>query len=344
MPVSLDRASSVRTFAAFARPYLEREGVTELAVNLPGEIWVEHEGRWERHEHDGLDLDYLLSFARAAARYAGDDIGADRPILSAELPDGERLQIVQPPACEPGAVSVTIRRPSTEVMSLADLDARGLFDAVGPRGGERGGCARERELLELLEAGRALDFLSLAVRSALTIVVAGRTGSGKTTLMKALAQMIHPDERLVTIEDTHELELPRHGNRVHLFYSSEDRDNPDAQVTPTTLLRSCYRMRPDRILVAELRGSEAREFVSAASSGHAGSITSVHAGSARLAFRRISQMIAEHPASAATPLDAIEEDLREVVDVVVHMDNDPGGALGRHITEIHYEPRGRRAA
>lgn len=341
------RARSVLHWAGFAAKHLAEPGVTELVVNRPGELWVEAGGRWQRHDVPELDLDHLLSLGIAVARYCGDDVSDTRPILSAVLPGGERIQIVRPPACEPGTVSVTVRKPTARQFTLEELAAGGLFEHVElqrspPLTHEERALlgAHERELVALLEAGEHVAFLRLAVRAAQTIVMAGRTSSGKTTLMKTLAREIDERERLVTIEDTPELALD-HPNRVHLFYSSEDRDAAGATVTPTTLLRSCYRMRPDRILLAEIRGSEAAEFLAAASSGHAGSITSVHAGSCDLALDRMAQMIGQTRMGAGTPRATIEQDLAAVVDIVVHMDNDTASGRGRHVTEIRYDPAGR---
>lgn len=336
---SIDPSATVRHLAQFAEEPLATPGVSEVCVNRPGEIWVEAGGQWVRHEAPSLDLEHLLALATAVARYCEDDVSDLRPILSAVLPSGERIQIVMPPACEPGTVSVSIRRPAEERFTIPELENKGLFEHVQECGQQVEPPQLphiECELLSYLWSGDYAEFLQLAVRRSKTIVVAGRTSSGKTTLMKALALEIDPQERLITIEDTPELSLPDHPNRVHLFYSSEDRDSADAIVTPTTLLRSCYRMRPDRILVAELRGSEAREWVAAASSGHSGSITSVHAGSCDLAFERIAQMIAPTDPGGRASLVA---ELRGVIDVVVHMDNDTVSGRGRHVTAIHYDPQ-----
>ena len=142
----------------------------------------------------------------------------------------------------------------------------------------------EKELLSLKENGRYMDFLRRAVALEKVIVVAGETGSGKTTFMKSLIQTISPHQRLITIEDVPELFLPNHPNHVHLFYPSEAKVEENAPVTSASLLKSCLRMKPNRILLAELRGGETFDFINVAASGHGGSITSCHAGSVELTF------------------------------------------------------------
>src|SRR6185369_9514983 len=140
----------------------------------------------------------------------------------------------------------------------------------------------EQQLLSLLRTQNYEAFMRLAVRSRKNILVSGPTGSGKTTWTKALIQEIPAAERLITIEDAKELVLDRHPNHVRLYYSKDDQGL--ARVTPRQLLESCLRMKPDRILLAELRSDEAFDYLRNVNSGHPGSITSIHAASAELAF------------------------------------------------------------
>ena len=146
-----------------------------------------------------------------------------------------------------------------------------------------------KTIAALVDAGRYAEFLRLAVRKHQTIVVSGKTGSGKTTFMKGLVEEVPKHERLITIQDTAELTLPNHPNVVHLYYSKDAQGT--ARVTAKSLLEACLRMKPDRIFLAEVRGDECFYFVRLAASGHPGSITSVHAGSCALAFEQMSLMI-----------------------------------------------------
>jgi len=288
-----------------------------------------------------MTLQHLESFATAVAKFVSNDVSDVRPILSAILPKGERVQIVRPPACEHGTISVTIRKPSESVYTLDDYQKQGFFDTVPAAPTDI--TDSQQKLIELKESGDMRAFLTRAVLSGQNIVIAGETNSGKTTLMKALIQEIPTDQRLITIEDVPELFLPIHPNHAHLFYQAAFADTSSAEVTATALLKCCLRMNPDRIMLAELRGGETYDFLNVAASGHGGSITSVHAGSCELTFERMALMVLQSPQGQALPYEVIKRLLYLVVDIVVHVHNDVGG-VGRHITDVWYEPSRKQAA
>jgi type IV secretion system protein VirB11 len=173
----------------------------------------------------------------------------------------------------------------------------------------------ERELAERYAAQDWVAFLRLAVRARKNIVVSGATGSGKTTLTKALVREIPGEERLVAIEDTAELSLDGHGNSVRLLYSKEGQGL--ARVSAKQLLEASLRMRPCRILLAELRGEEAYYYLRNVNSGHPGSITSVHASSAQLAFEQLTLLVKESPAGREMARGDVRALLDQLVDVVV---------------------------
>ena len=335
----IDRSSSVRHLLdSCARPFLDDSAVTEICINRPNELYaLSH--RWERHEIDA-DQQHLESLSLAVARFVSNDVSDTRPILSAILPDGERIQIVRPPACEHGTTSITIRKPSEEIFTLEQYQEQGFFDHVTPVSHEL--TEMEKALLQI-KASDTQEFLIEAAKAGKTIVIAGETNSGKTTLMKALMRMIPVDQRIVTIEDVPELFLPLHGNHVHLFYQVASAASGSAEVTATDLLRCCLRMNPDRIMLAELRGGETFDFLNLAASGHGGSITSVHAGSCALTFERMALMAMQNPLAQSLPYDVIKRLLYLTVDVVVHVHNDVGGK-GRHLTEIWYDPMVKRSS
>ena len=338
---SIDRAASVNYHLEFAKEWMEDPTITEICVNRPFEVFCERQNVWERHEVPGLTQDHLLSLATATAKFSSNDVSENRPILSAIMPGGERVQIVLPPACEHGTVSVTIRKPSFNVRTLDDYDKQGFFKHIKPLTGDL--TEQETELVRLKEDGNYIEFLRRAVQLEKVIVVAGETGSGKTTFMKALMQEIPADQRIITIEDVPELFLPSHPNHVHLFYPSEAKEEDNAPVTAAALLKSCLRMKPTRILLAELRSGETFDFINVAASGHGGSITSCHAGSCELTFERLALMVLQNRQGRTLPYAVIRRLLYLVVDVVVHVHNDLSGGAGRHITELWYDPMMKRA-
>jgi type IV secretion system protein VirB11 len=193
-------------------------------------------------------------------------------------------------------------------------------------------------LAEQLKAGKWEDFLRAAVRTRKNIIVSGATGSGKTTLTKALLLEIPADERLITLEDASELRLDGHPNSVRLFYSKDEQGL--ARVTPKKLLEACLRMRPDRVLLAELRSDEAYYYLRNVNSGHPGSITSVHASSAMLAFEQLTLLVKESPGGRDLSREDIKALLHQLVDVVVQC-----GTYSRQrvVTEIWWRGGGANA-
>jgi len=338
---SLNRATSVVFHLEPLTDWMQDPEITEVCVNRPGEVWVERLCKWERHDVPALTFEHLRSLATAVAKFSANEVSDVRPILSAILPGGERVQIVMPPACEHGTLSVTIRKPSFTVRTLDDYTKQNFFQHIRPISHEL--SPDEMELMRLKELHDYVGFIKRAIQLEKVIVVAGETGSGKTTFMKALMQEIPQDHRIITIEDVPELFLPNHPNHVHLFYPSEAKEEENAPVTAAALLRSCLRMKPTRIMLAELRGGETFDFINVAASGHGGSITSCHAGSAELTFERLALMVLQNRQGRTLPYAVIRRLLYMVVDVVIHVHNDVDGDLGRHITEIWYEPKLKRA-
>lgn len=336
----LNRATSVNFHLAPLKQWMEDPEITEVCVNRPYEVFCERAGRWEQHQVQELSYEHLKSLGTAVAKFTNNDVSDTKPILSAILPFGERVQIVLPPACEHETVSVTIRKPSHSIRTLDDYHKQGFFDRIQALNGDL--SRAEKDLLELKAAGNYMEFLRRAVQLEKVIVIAGETGSGKTTFMKGLMQEIPLAQRLITIEDVPELFLPNHPNHVHLFYPSEAKEEENAPVTSASLLKSCLRMKPNRILLAELRGSEAFDFINVCASGHGGSITSCHAGSAELTFERLALMVLQNRQGRTLPYDVIRKLLYLVVDVVLHVHNNAEEFNGRHITEVWFDPMKKR--
>lgn len=317
------------------RPILTDQAVTEICINRPGEAYVETREGWRCVPLAFASYEWCLSLAKLVANYTKQRVDPESPLLSAALPGGERIQIVLPPATTSGTVAITIRRPADEVWTLDELARRGLFRATRPA--NEATDDTEPELQKLIDAKDYPTFMRLAVARRKNILVSGPTGSGKTTFTKALIREIPGDERLVTIEDARELVLDKHPNHVRLYYSKDDQGL--ARTTPKQLLESCLRMKPDRILLAELRGEEAFDYLRNVNSGHPGSITSIHAASAELAFEQLVLLVKQSRAGQELAREEIKHLLYLLIDVVVQF-----GVQNRErcIKEIWYEPGRRR--
>ena len=314
------------------RPLLDDRELTELCINRPGEAFIERSSGWERVALPCASFEWCLRLAKLVANATHQKIDAQSPLLSAALPSGERAQIVLPPATTSRTVAITLRRPADQVWTLDELKAKGIFARTRITTDRASGPdPLETELRKLLALRAHAEFLRMAVRARKNILVSGPTGSGKTTCTKALILEIPPEERLITIEDARELVLDNHANHVRLYYSKGEQGQ--SLVTPKQLLQSCLRMRPDRILLAELRGEEAFDYLRNVNSGHPGSITSIHASSCDLAFEQLMLLIKDSPAGRGLDRSDILSLVHQAVDVVVQV-----GIVhhGRCVQEIRY--------
>ena len=294
---------------------LDRPDVLEVVINRPGEVWVETRQGWETSPNPSMTFVRLERLAKATAAYAAQAFRDERPILSATLPCGARIQIVGPPATAAGVISVTIRKPSSRTWSLSELHDAGLFAETVHRNTQNN---EHHDLRALLDSGDTKAFLAAAVKSKKNILISGATGSGKTTLSKALIAEILDTERIITIEDTAELVVPQ-PNRVALFYPKDGpKDSTGrARIGPKDLLESALRMRPDRILLQELRDGSAFYYLRNVNSGHPGSITTVHANSCALAVEQLTLLVKESDGGRDLSRADIRELVHATVDVVV---------------------------
>lgn len=311
--------------------YLADNTLTEICVNRPREIWTEGAEGWIRIEAPKLSFQHCRQLATLVASYNGKAISFDKPILSATLPEGERIQVIIPPACEPHTVSITIRKPSMIDKSLDELEAEGAFEQY--KAVDNTLKPFEVELQKLIAENRIKEFLDLAVRMQRNILIVGKTGSGKTTVTKSLIRSIPQEERLITIEDVHELFMKQHANKVHLFYASEDEGG--AKVSPKQALASCLRMKPDRILLAELRGDESWEFIKSVNTGHPGSISTMHANGAYETFEQLTALIKDSRTGAHLETAYIKHRLFTTIDVILYYHK-------RKLREIYYDPELKR--
>lgn len=347
--VAIDRGAAVLALAEPIVLHLAQAGLTDLVINRTGAVQVETNTGWKRIEDPALDHGKLMALATAIATYSVQKIGAVSPILSASLPTGERIQMVVPPAVESDKVSFTIRKPSPETRTMAQYVENGLFKTTRWRASEANGASNinqlERKDQELLGLLGGLDFPTFwreAVLQHRNIAIVGATGSGKTLFMRMLCNFIPDQEHIITIEDVRELFLP-HNNIDHLLYSTGGQGV--AKVTPSDLLTACMRMKPDRVLLAELRGAESYDFLKLLTNGHDGSITSYHAGSPQAAIARFILMAKQHPEAASYVAADLKHLFFSAIDIVAHMDvekiyDDDGQQTGRRwrMTEIYFDP------
>ena len=304
---------------------LARPDVTDIYVNRPGEIWIETlAGTIERHDVPALDTATLDRLARQIAAQSHQGISREHPLLSATLPDGARVQIVAPPATR-GPLALAIRKHISADLALDDYVASGAFDPV-VRGDANEANDLDRALRSMLDAGDIAGLLAAAVKGRKNILVSGGTSTGKTTFLNALIREIPQEERLVLIEDTAELKL-HHPNAVGLLATRGVLG--EARVTADDLLGASLRMRPDRIIVGELRGEEAYTFLRAVNTGHPGSMTTVHADSAERAVEQIALLVLQ----TGTRLGRadVQHYVRSTVDVFVQLTRIGGR---RQVSEI----------
>jgi type IV secretion system protein VirB11 len=329
---------------------LERfPGATEFAMVRPSEAFIEQSGAWHRLDVPEFNMKRCLEFANVVAIYANQDISERAPLLSATLPAGQRIQIVVPPAVERGLLSMCIRIPGVSVRTLESYVHDRVFDRFvwttqGDTQAQQPQMSNlDKRLTQLLLQRDLMGFFVAAVRGKKNIAVVGDTGSGKTTLMKAVCQYIAEHERIITIEDVRELFLPKHPNASHLLYSKGSQGV--AKVTPADLIGACMRLKPDRVLLAELRGSEAFDFLKLMTAGHSGSITSFHAESCELAAQRYVFMSKEHPDAAMFTDEALKRLVSLTIDIIVHItaeriEDNSGQAIGvdRYVTQVSFNP------
>jgi type IV secretion system protein VirB11 len=325
--------------------YLADETVTEIVINRPGEVLLERSRGWETVLNAALSYSWCDGLTMLLRNLANQDLKEDWPLLGARLPGGLRVQVAIAPATEAGKISLTVRRPMAKVMTMSEIIDSGAFESTRCERSlhiaredrsriEATLPASERATLALFHKRDWGAFFKASVENRRNIVSSGATGSGKTTLGNALAAMIPLNERIITIEDVAEMRLP-HSNQVNLFYPKGA--NGVSKLKPRDLLEATLRMRPDRVLLAELRGDETFFFIqNVLNSGHPGTITTVHATRAKLAFRRLALMIKGSAEGAGLDLADIKDNLYALVDIVVQMERLPCGR--RVASEVYYDP------
>jgi pilus assembly protein CpaF len=279
------------------------ESISEIMGNPDASWWYERNGIIHREESVSFDAGRLRTGLEVIANQLGKRLDEDNPILHAQLPDGSRLAAVIPPVVRP-APALTIRKFPRRHYTVDDLIARGTLS---------------RPLAQ---------FLAEQIRSGRTLLISGGTATGKTTVLRALATAIPEEQRIVVIEDTSELHL----QKPNLLSVECQTDTFKASVTFDDLLKSALRWRPDRIILGEVRGIEARTLLDSLNTGHTGSLATIHANSAAKALRRFANLVLRSHAQAT--FEDIEAEIGEAVDYVVHVEREPGRRVVREVLQI----------
>jgi pilus assembly protein CpaF len=284
-------------------PLLQDDTVTEVMVNGPADVWIERAGRLEKTGVRFTDEHHLRRIINKIVAQVGRRVDEASPMVDARLPDGSRVNAVLPPLSLTGPL-LTIRKFSKRRWDLGDL--------VG--------------INSLTLAAK--EYLEAAIMAELNILIAGGTGSGKTTLLNALSSAIPDDQRIVTIEDAAELRL----NQAHVLRLEARPKNVEGQgeVAIRELVRNALRMRPDRIIVGEVRGAEAMDMLQAMNTGHDGSLSTCHANTPRDAVARVESMVLM--AGIDFPMHAVRQQLSRALDLIVQIERFADGS--RKLTNI----------
>jgi pilus assembly protein CpaF len=284
-------------------PLLKDPTISDILINGPFTIFVERRGKLEKTDVKFRDNDHLLQIIDRIVSKVGRRVDETSPMVDARLPDGSRVNAVIPPLALDGP-SMSIRRFGANPLKLEDLLN---YKAFTP------------EIAMLLEA---------AIKARLSVIISGGTGSGKTTLLNTLSAFIPPEERVVTIEDAAELQLQQ--DHVARLETRPANIEGKGQVTTRDLVRNALRMRPDRIIIGECRGSEALDMLQAMNTGHEGSMTTLHANSPRDAQARLETMIMM--GGFELPLKAMRQQISSALDVIIQVNRLTGGP--RKVTSV----------
>jgi len=284
-------------------PLLLDDDISEIMGNPDASWWYEREGIVRRETSISFDADRLRTGLEVIANQLGKRLDENNPVLHAQLPDGSRLAAVIPPVVRP-APALTIRKFTSRHYTVDDLIARGTLT---------------RPLA---------DFLEEQIRNGKTLLISGGTGTGKTTLLRILANAIPEQERIVVIEDTSEL----HIQKPNILAVECQTDTFKASISFDDLLKSALRWRPDRIILGEVRGIEARTLLDSFNTGHAGSLTTIHANSAEKALCRFANLVMRN--HAQTTFSDTEAEIGEAVDFVIHVERQPGRRIIREVLAL----------
>ena len=284
-------------------PLLSDDAISDIFVNGSGDVKVERNGRIIQSNIKFRDESHLLATCQRLVGAVGRRVDESAPICDARMPDGSRINVIVPPLAVDGTC-LTIRKFKKEKLNLNDLVAYGSMPS------------------------KIAEFIKVAARSRLNVLVSGGTGAGKTTLLNCLAEYISPNERIVTTEDVAELQL----NQSHVIRLETRPPNIEnlGEITMRQLIKNCLRMRPDRIIVGEVRGNEAFDLLQAMNTGHDGSMGTIHANSCREALGRLASLVLA--SGVSIPIQSVREMIALAVDIIIQVERLPNGE--RKVTQV----------
>lgn len=320
------------------QPLLDDSNVSEILIDRPGEVWFEKNGQIASMAVPKFNYLYLEDLAKLIANECKKSLRRE-PLLIASLPDDSRVQIVTPPATLPGHILIAIRRKVVRNLTLQDYKKTGTFNHVNRVDSEvtdTNYCeADDKDLQDLYQQGHYFEFLLEAIRLKKNILISAGTGVGKTTFLNACLREIPDYERIGILEDVQEVDIP-HRKQFRLLVSR----NPELiePISMQKLVQTALRLRPDRIIMGEIRGAEAWDFLNATSTGHDGSITTIHATNPKIALMRLVHMIKLNKEMAAFTKEDILSDIYNVVDIIVQLKRErelEGKDYHRYISSIY---------
>lgn len=304
-------------------PFIQLNGVTEICINRPKEVFFEKNSHFSRHEVPELEYEFLEALAALIAEFNNKDF--PYPLISGSLPTGERIQFVMNPACESNNLICSIRRQQMRDMSLNDYENMGAFNDLTIKKNSD----IDDQLKDFYYNQDFLSFLSLAIRGRKNILISGGTGTGKTTFLNACLKMIPENERIITVEDTREVRV-NHNNVAHLLFNEDDE-----RITASKIFKTCLRLRPDRIFLSELRGAEVWPYLRAANSGHPGSLSTIHADTPEGAFTQLVFMMQQ--AGSSSSEERIRHYIKSIINIVIQLKRCSSGSRFMYVSDIYFD-------
>jgi len=295
--------ASIQVFLAPVVPFLKDDSVTEIMINGPTNIFIERKGFVEKVDVKFDDEGALIAAVRNISQFVGRPIDEERPFLDARLPDGSRIHAVVPPVAKNGT-TVTIRKFSKTKLDMKDLIAKGAIN---------------------IDAARFIDVCLYLKKN---IIVSGGTGSGKTTILNILASRCQPNQRILVLEDSAELKI--HNNHVVYFEARPADEYGKGLVTLRDLVKSSLRLRPDRVIVGEVRSGEAMDLISSMNTGHSGSMGTVHSNNPKECLTRLETLAMM--TESDVPIQAVRSQVASAINIILQLSRMQDGS--RKVTHI----------